>query len=128
MSAPVEFVFGHVEGTHEGQIFKSRKDLSDSGIHAPPMHGIWGRQNRDPAQSFLRTDTKMTSMSWITFSTPAKAARIVRVESRSLISNSHEATRAWCLVANTACRSESLEEPKLNSAPRRATGTTVCTT
>lgn len=45
MSAPVEFIFGHIEGTHEGQIFKSRKDLSNAGIHAPPMNGIWGRQD-----------------------------------------------------------------------------------
>ena len=39
-----DLVFGHIEGTKEGQIFASRKELADSGIHAPPMHGIWGRE------------------------------------------------------------------------------------
>ena len=45
MSASVDFVFGHVKGTREGQIFESRQDLRRAGIHAPPMHGIWGRQD-----------------------------------------------------------------------------------
>lgn len=45
MSASVEFIFGHVEGTREGQIFESREHLSQAGIHAPHMHGIWGRQD-----------------------------------------------------------------------------------
>ena len=39
-----DLVFGHIEGTKEGQIFASRKELADSGIHTPPMHGIWGRE------------------------------------------------------------------------------------
>ena len=35
-------VFGEIEGTHVGQIFKDRKELAAAGIHAPPMGGIWG--------------------------------------------------------------------------------------
>lgn len=37
------FIFGNIEGVSIGQIFESRKDLSKAGIHAPLMHGIWGR-------------------------------------------------------------------------------------
>lgn len=40
-----EFLFGHVEGTYEGQVFANRKELGLSGIHTPPQAGIWGRQN-----------------------------------------------------------------------------------
>ena len=39
-----EFRFGHPDQHEVGSIFESRKALSDSGIHGPPMHGIWGRQ------------------------------------------------------------------------------------
>ena len=35
-------VFGEVEGTQVGQIFKDRKALAEAGIHAPPLAGIWG--------------------------------------------------------------------------------------
>lgn len=37
-------MFGHIAGTHKGQIFKDRKDLASSGIHRPLMSGIWGAQ------------------------------------------------------------------------------------
>ena len=40
-----EFLFGHIDGTFEGQIFASRKELGLTGIHRPPMYGIWGRQD-----------------------------------------------------------------------------------
>ena len=43
-SSKQDLLFGHIEGIKDGQIFNSRKELSDSGIHAPPMHGIWGRE------------------------------------------------------------------------------------
>ena len=39
-----EFRFGHPDQYEVGSIFDSRKALSDSRIHGPPMHGIWGRQ------------------------------------------------------------------------------------
>tara|TARA_B100000780_G_scaffold256616_1_gene205903 strand:- start:10 stop:903 length:894 start_codon:yes stop_codon:yes gene_type:complete len=39
-----DLIFGHIEGVSEGQVFSSRKELSDSGVHGPPMHGIWGRE------------------------------------------------------------------------------------
>lgn len=42
-SSKQDLLFGHIEGTRLGQIFNSRKELSNSGIHAPLMHGIWGR-------------------------------------------------------------------------------------
>lgn len=38
------FKFGHVDGSKVGTTFNSRQELSKSGIHAPPMHGIWGRE------------------------------------------------------------------------------------
>ena len=37
-------MFGHIDGISVGQIFESRKELAISGIHAPPMSGIWGAQ------------------------------------------------------------------------------------
>jgi putative restriction endonuclease len=40
-----EFLFGHIDGIFEGQIFTNREELGLSGIHAPPQAGIWGRQN-----------------------------------------------------------------------------------
>jgi len=40
-----EFLFGHIDGTFEGQIFANREELGLSGIHTPPQAGIWGRQN-----------------------------------------------------------------------------------
>ena len=39
-----DFAFGHIEGVQIGHIFSSRNELSASGIHAPTMHGIWGRE------------------------------------------------------------------------------------
>ena len=39
-----EMTFGHIDGTKEGQLFVSREELGLSGIHRPPMHGIWGRE------------------------------------------------------------------------------------
>jgi len=39
-----DLVFGHITGIHEGEIFESREKLSLSGIHRPPMNGIWGRE------------------------------------------------------------------------------------
>ena len=39
-----EMLFGHIDGTKEGQVFVSREELGLSGIHRPPMHGIWGRE------------------------------------------------------------------------------------
>jgi len=39
-----EMTFGHIEGVAEGQIFSNREELGQSGIHTPPMHGIWGRE------------------------------------------------------------------------------------
>ena len=39
-----KFKFGHIEDISVGQIFESRKELSDAGVHGPPMGGIWGRE------------------------------------------------------------------------------------
>lgn len=39
-----KLIFGHIEDTSVGDIFESRRELSESGIHGPPMHGIWGRE------------------------------------------------------------------------------------
>ena len=36
--------FGHIKSTQIGQIFDSRKELAASGIHTPPMGGIWGNK------------------------------------------------------------------------------------
>lgn len=38
-------IFGEIEGTKIGDVFKDRKSLSKSKIHTPTMSGIWGRQN-----------------------------------------------------------------------------------
>mgnify|MGYP001293730441 CR=1 FL=1 len=38
-------IFGEIEGTKIGDVFKDRISLSKSKIHTPPMYGIWGRQN-----------------------------------------------------------------------------------
>ena len=35
-------VFGEIENIKVGQIFDSRESLAKSGIHTPPMGGIWG--------------------------------------------------------------------------------------
>ena len=43
-------VFGEIEGTQVGQIFKDRKELAASGIHTPPMAGIWGSAMMEQAQ------------------------------------------------------------------------------
>ena len=45
--------FGHIDGTHEGQIFANRDELRLSGIHRPPQAGIWGRQNEGSASIVL---------------------------------------------------------------------------
>lgn len=37
-----ERIFGEIEGTYVGQIFKDRKELAAAGIHTPTMAGIWG--------------------------------------------------------------------------------------
>ena len=37
-----ERIFGEIEGTQVGQIFKDRKALAAAGIHTPPVAGIWG--------------------------------------------------------------------------------------
>ena len=39
-----DLIFGSIDGTSIGQKFESRKELAKSGIHAPGMHGIWGRE------------------------------------------------------------------------------------
>lgn len=39
-----DFIFGHIEGISVGQIFSSRKELGDAGVHTPTMSGIWGRE------------------------------------------------------------------------------------
>ena len=39
-----DFIFGHIEGVSVGQVFSSRKELGDAGVHAPTMSGIWGRE------------------------------------------------------------------------------------
>ena len=44
-------VFGTIEGTEVGQIFKDRKALGESGIHTPTMGGIWG--SNDGASSIV---------------------------------------------------------------------------
>ena len=36
--------FGHPDQYDVGAIFQSRQELSEAGIHGPPMAGIWGRQ------------------------------------------------------------------------------------
>jgi len=45
-------VFGEIEGTQVGQIFKDRKELAGAGIHTPPMAGIWGSAD-DGASSIV---------------------------------------------------------------------------
>jgi len=45
--------FGHIEGTKVGQIFDSRKALASSGIHTPPMGGIWGNKSDGSASIVL---------------------------------------------------------------------------
>lgn len=37
-------VFGHIEGIKIGQVFANRRELSESGVHRPPMAGISGSQ------------------------------------------------------------------------------------
>ena len=37
------YIFGNIENTKIGQIFNSRKDLHDAGIHRPLQAGIWGK-------------------------------------------------------------------------------------
>ena len=46
-------LFGHIDGTKEGQVFANRKELGLSGIHTPPQAGIWGRQNEGSASIVL---------------------------------------------------------------------------
>jgi len=45
-------VFGEIEDTQVGQIFKDRKELAGAGIHTPPMAGIWGSAD-DGASSIV---------------------------------------------------------------------------
>lgn len=35
-------MFGHIDGIPVGQVFDSRKQVAESGLHAPLMAGIWG--------------------------------------------------------------------------------------
>lgn len=37
-------MFGNIEGINIGDIFNSRQELREAGIHAPTMAGIWGAQ------------------------------------------------------------------------------------
>ena len=37
--------YGNIEGIKVGQLFDSRKELAEAGVHAPTMAGIWGREN-----------------------------------------------------------------------------------
>ena len=37
-------MFGNVEGVNVGDVFNSRQELREAGIHAPTMAGIWGAQ------------------------------------------------------------------------------------
>ena len=46
-----ERIFGEIEGTYVGQIFKDRKELAKAGIHTPPVAGIWG--STDGASSIV---------------------------------------------------------------------------
>ena len=58
-----EFRFGHPGQYEVGSIFDSRKALSDTGIHGPPMHGIWGCvKEKVLAQSLCQGDMRMISM------------------------------------------------------------------
>jgi len=45
--APSSFglVFGHIPGISTGDIFESRKELSELKLHTPTMAGIWGRES-----------------------------------------------------------------------------------
>ena len=36
--------YGNIEGIKVGQLFDSRKELAEAGVHAPTMAGIWGRE------------------------------------------------------------------------------------
>ncbi len=45
MSIEKELYFGDISNVPIGNIFNSRKELSESRIHAPPMGGIWGRES-----------------------------------------------------------------------------------
>jgi len=38
-------LFGEIENTNIGDIFKDRKELAEAGIHNPPMAGIEGRES-----------------------------------------------------------------------------------
>lgn len=35
-------MFGHINGIPVGQVFASRKEVAESGLHSPLMAGIWG--------------------------------------------------------------------------------------
>ena len=38
-----EYIFGDVEGVHDGQLFDNRRALHDAGIHGQLRAGIWGK-------------------------------------------------------------------------------------
>ena len=40
-----KLIFGNIENVKVGQVFKDRAALSKAGVHTPPMHGIWSREN-----------------------------------------------------------------------------------
>jgi putative restriction endonuclease len=39
-----ELVFGQISEVKVGQVFDSRADLAEAGVHRPTMAGIWGRE------------------------------------------------------------------------------------
>jgi hypothetical protein len=41
-----ELVFGQISEVKVGQVFDSRADLAEAGVHRPTMAGIWGREKR----------------------------------------------------------------------------------
>ena len=45
MKKKSDFNFGSASNYRVGDVFESRKQLSESGIHAPLQHGIWGRES-----------------------------------------------------------------------------------
>lgn len=53
--AKASLKFGHLEKHPIGKIFEDRLALGKSGIHTPPMHGIWGRK-KEGACSIVLSD------------------------------------------------------------------------
>ena len=62
-------MIGHITGVDVGQIFSSRKELSASGVHPPPMSGIWptkGEANSEGGiRSYCQEGMMMILITWM---------------------------------------------------------------